>query len=344
MTSYGRYLLIIPLVVTIAVIWFVRATLSTAPRLADETLKGSGLTMALAIERLLELERRPTVLATYAPRDLAYASVTDETGIIRFHSNPSLTGKVDPEFHGIPLRQEWSRVRLGTGEEIQRLSLPIHPGGERLLLTIGLHTYRADEVIRQTREWVTILALSTLLIWGITAVVMVLLQRLIRQREELERQKEHALIGRMAAVMAHEIRNPLAGIKGFAQLMAYEEKIEKIRHHADRIVRQSTRLEQLVTDLLSFSRIDDPTVEPVDLPPLVDEAVALIAEEAKRCGVSLVPSIHPVPPVVAHPDRIMQLLLNLLKNALQAMPEGGTLTIGLREEKGGVTLTVTDTG
>ncbi|GAB4303648.1 MAG: ATP-binding protein [Desulfuromonadia bacterium] len=340
----GRYLLIIPLTVTLVVAWFISTTLSTAPRLAEETLKGSGVTMAMAIERLLELDPRPTTLSRYTPRDLAYASVTDDQGTILFHSNPVLVGTIDtPTGNGSP-HPEWSRVRLGTGEWIYRLSLPVNPGGKSLHLTLGLHTYRADEVIRSARGGVTIISVATLLLWGITIAIMILMNRLLRQREELDKQREHARLGQMAAVMAHEIRNPLAGIKGFAQLIAFEESSPRIRKHADKIVQQSVRLEHLVDDLLSYARIDDAPAEMVDLSPILDESVALMESEARAQGITIFLETTPTPPVAASRDRVMQILLNLMKNALQAMPEGGNLTIGLREKRGNVFLTVSDTG
>ena len=160
----------------------------------------------------------------------------------------------------------------------------------------------------------------------------------------MQRREELARLGELGAVMAHEIRNPLAGIKGFAQLIECAGGMEQARLYADRIVSQSLRMEVLVDDLLAFAREDRGEPLPVDLAMLVQDCVTMIRMEAdpERVEVVHIPQAEITVTLVS--DRIIQLLLNLLKNGLQAMPDGGLLRIELENDKKQAIIRISDTG
>jgi len=120
--------------------------------------------------------------------------------------------------------------------------------------------------------------------------------------------------------------------------------MEQARHYASRIVTQSLRMEALVNDLLAFARDDRGELQTADLSILIENCIALLRLEAANQQVTIEADAKSQikAPVVA--DRIVQMLLNLMKNALQAMPDGGVLKIELRRKNGSAQISVSDNG
>ena len=165
-------------------------------------------------------------------------------------------------------------------------------------------------------------------------------------RQNLRQTEKMALVGKLAAGVAHEIRNPLSSIKGYATYfgMRFPEGSED-RKAAGVMVREVERLNRVISELIGLSRPSD--VRPVAAP--LEDSVAhvlrLIAQDAEKRGVRLVNSLPAaLPPARMDPDRLGQALLNICLNALDAMPDGGTLTLGCTVEKQHLVLSVTDTG
>jgi len=341
-----RLIIGIPLCFTLLVGWFAWSALRSAPPLASENLRGAGLSISAAIEQLAAADPSFRSLARYTTPDIAYFALIDQHGTVRFHTNPRLIGQPfsNPEREISPNGISEQRERLGTGEEVHLLRTKIHPDHDEYLLVLALHTYRADQVIRRARTGVTVISALTMALWGLTGSLFFMLRRDERRKREMQRREELARLGELGAVMAHEIRNPLAGIKGFAQLIEIADDMVQARLYADRIVSQSLRMEVLVDDLLAFAREDREEPLPVDLAMLVRDCVTMIRMEAdpERVEVAHTPQAEITVKLVS--DRIMQLLLNLLKNGLQAMPDGGLLRIELEIEKKQAIIRISDTG
>ncbi len=320
---------------TLLVAWFAWSAFRAAPQLAAENLRGAGLSISAAIEQLAAVEPSFRPLARYSSPDIAYFALVDQAGVFRFHTNAGLigtpysaAGAVNPTSDGISEQRE----RLGTGEEVYLLRTRIHPAHSEYLLVLALHTYRADQVIRRAGTGVSVVIALTLALWGLTGSVLFMLRREERHRQELQRREELARLGEMGAVMAHEIRNPLAGIKGFAQLIETTSDLTQARHYAGKVVTQSLRMESLVNDLLAFAREEQGQHEPTDLAALAADCVTLLQCEADSQQVAIELETDGRSIVPADSNRLMQLVLNLMRNGIQAMPDGGLLRLKLRSE------------
>jgi len=346
MTSARRLLLAIPASFTLLVAWLAWSALGAAPRLATENLRGAGLSSAAAIEQLAQADPSFGLLSRYTSADIAYFALLDSDGTVRFHTNPRLVGTRAPAGDTAPWRGGIgeTRMRLGTGEEVYLLRTRVHADGSEYLLVLALHTYRADRVIRMVDAALSVVSALTVALWCLTGFIFFLLRREERHKRALQQRQELARIGEMGAVLAHEIRNPLAAIKGFAQLVQDAPTAEQAHRHAEKIVRQSLRMETLVNNLLAFAHDAVTEREEADLAVVVRECAALLQQEAEAQKVRIdleVPAPLPARVVV---DRVHQMLLNLMKNALQAMPEGGTLTVAGHRAAHGIVISVKDNG
>lgn len=346
MLKITRLIIVLALCFTLLVAWFGWAAFDAAPLIAAENLRGAGLSISAAIEQVIAADPSFQSLAHYASPDIAYFALIDQQGAFRFHTNPGLIGQPASDKGRATLSNGIAeqRVQLGTGEEAYLLRTRIHPDGEEFDLELVLHTFRADNVIRRTTAGATIVLGLLAALWVMTVALIYLLRKEERHQQEMHRREELARLGEMGAVLAHEIRNPLAGIKGFAQLVETASTPEQARSYAGRIVSQSLRMEGLVNDLLLFARADQGEKRITDLAVVAEECVALLRNEAteQRVTIELATEGKIEAPVV--PDRIVQMLLNLMKNAMQAMPDGGAMKIDLRRDKKAVRMIVSDNG
>ena len=173
-------------------------------------------------------------------------------------------------------------------------------------------------------------------------------------QDRLLQSEKLAALGEMAARIAHEIKNPLTVIGGFSARLARKESEGKpdratIGRYAKIILKEVQRLERIVQETLYFSREAVPSFRPVDLHAEVREVLAMFNEELEESGIAKITDLSADPPVVSvDPDQIRQVLWNLVANAVQAMADGGTLTVATRsaheEEVEGLVLLVGDTG
>ena len=149
-----------------------------------------------------------------------------------------------------------------------------------------------------------------------------------RIEEEMIRVDRLASLGELSAGMAHEIRNPLAGIKTATQILAkgISDKSGKVLIQG--ILHEIDRLNKIVTDLLNFSRPKKPLPARVDLSEVITRTLSLIWKNMKQSDIILVKTVdQDLPRVFVDKEQIEQVFLNLLLNALKAMPGGGTLNI-----------------
>ncbi len=173
----------------------------------------------------------------------------------------------------------------------------------------------------------------------------------VKQMEERVRVADRlAVVGEMAAGLAHEIRNPLASIAGSSQMLREIPEIpESSRPLLDIIGRESTRLNNLISDFLAYTRPSLREVGPIEMSELAREiAEAVSAGEARDAGVEVEPPSPGSFPVEGDAELLRQVLWNLVRNAVQATPRDGTVRIHLysqvRHREPYVVVSVTDTG
>jgi len=170
----------------------------------------------------------------------------------------------------------------------------------------------------------------------------------IKQLEGQVRFKEKlAAVGEMAAQLAHEIRNPLGSISGSAQLLLSESTISSDqRRLLEIITRESTRLSETLNQFLHQSRPVPTPTEPVDIGPVLAEAVTLLRNSPEVGEAREVRFVADEGPHLckANADQIVQVFWNIARNGLEAMPDGGVLSVRLKRSAQEVQLLVTDQG
>jgi signal transduction histidine kinase len=155
---------------------------------------------------------------------------------------------------------------------------------------------------------------------------------------EIERLRPLAEMGRMSATVAHEIRNPLAGISANAELLREVVSSGPDCESVDIILSEVERLGHLVSDLLYYSREREPELGPIELPWLARSTIDLSMSEAERAGVEI--RVSGRGRAVGDADLSRQALLNVIRNAVQACRVGGCVTVTVSEGQ----IAVSDTG
>jgi signal transduction histidine kinase len=157
------------------------------------------------------------------------------------------------------------------------------------------------------------------------------MRKLEETQAQLIQSAKLAAVGELAAGVAHEINNPLTSIIGFTRLLLDDLPSDHaMRADLEIIDREAARTRRIVQSLLDFARTSEPLLAPVDLNTLVEEAIMLVCTRTVLAKVSLEKNLSSLPFVMLDTNQMKQVLVNLLNNAVQAMPGGGCLTVVTR--------------
>ena len=167
-----------------------------------------------------------------------------------------------------------------------------------------------------------------------------------RLQSEMRQREKMAAIGNLAAGIAHEVRNPLSSIKGFATYFAglFDEGSES-QKAAKVMISETERLNRVISELLEFSRPSDFKLRKTDMNIVIDTVSRLLQQDAVSQGVEV--EIHvdqDLPHIELDADRIVQALLNIGLNGIQAMETGGQLSINVRASDSRLLIEMSDTG
>ena len=165
-------------------------------------------------------------------------------------------------------------------------------------------------------------------------------------QEQLRHADRLATIGQLAAGVVHELNEPLASILGFAQLCRKHPNLPApAAADLDKIVGATLHAREVVKKLMFFARERPPVHERVEPAQIIEEGVAFVEARAKKAGIQILRRVEPaLPEVLGDPNQLIQVIVNLAVNAIQAMPRGGRLTVGASAEGDAVALVVEDDG
>jgi len=211
----------------------------------------------------------------------------------------------------------------------------------RLVVDVDAPSVRRAMVRARSIQLFTFLGALVLVL--ISSVMFAADLRSSRLAREMEQKARLAEMGEMAAVLAHEIRNPLGVIKGNAQLAMERDSSSQSISELETVVNQAGRLERLVNALLDYAGPLPPHKVSVDLTELVDETCQLVVPLAAEGNVAIVRELEAVRGRVER-DQIQQVLLNVLRNAVEASPKDAVVTVSLACRGRHAVITITDSG
>ena len=185
---------------------------------------------------------------------------------------------------------------------------------------------------------------------GAVFIFRVTTAEVLKQERHVQLKRMQAF-GMMAAGIAHEVGNPLNSLDIHLQLIRRRIKLLRGERKAglaellDVAQEEVKRLERIVGRFLKAARPEPPVFAEAEVIALLDRTIALMGPEMRQAGIAIERRYEPfVPPVRCNPDQLRQVFINLLRNAIQAMPSGGTVRVGAGVERGQVAVTVSDSG
>lgn len=327
-------------VALLATVWSTRSSVLNA---SDAVRRGQALAIEQAVRAdIADLDAAPSsenlaaILADHADEGLRYIGMVEGRGNIVASAGQAIGDEVDESTSPNRAMQEIDgRIRL-TVRAFRRMKA----GGRTPRFVVEIEPVQANE-LRGTAAWT--LGIGALAAASLLGVAIVLVRREARRNADertRERERRLAHLGEMSAVLAHEIKNPLASLKGNAQLLSQMlAKIlpegDKPRTKAERVVDEAVRLEQLTNDLLHFVRTGAIRREPVDPGAIVREAASSIPGEIS-VDTTRAPATWPL-----DAGRIREVVVNLVDNAVAA---GAPVVATVRTEGERLVIEVSDHG
>jgi signal transduction histidine kinase len=344
-------LLFLLLILSLVIIFMTKRNVQIVSTLAIRSLQNTAEGLSLAAENELRStggKDSSGIRKIFSDRIVAYALIARQDGTVLFHTNPAL---INTRLFSSQEMEKWinteknpsRRVTLGTGMPVYEFNFIMdRTDSPPEMLRLVLQTTEADRMIRQAKRmwWITGMLIGVL--WVVGFIFERFFTHRFKTQAARENQKRLTLIGQMTASLAHEIRNALGSIKGYAQWL--EEKAvdgSPQKEALATVITGALRIEALVQELLLYSKEESYHNEPVELAPLVAEAIAASAP-GLTAGTNL--NIPAGTSVRADREKLFRVILNGIRNAIDAMDEGGNLRIFSHENSRWVSVHIEDTG
>jgi len=231
------YIIIILIVATVVTVLSTALTYRNAVNASEDSMKLHALGIAISLEASLSKIGADsgnifkTIISEGSWQGIAFLALYDKNGTTILHSNENLIGRQvqDSAIKTVAETRStvYEYIELGTGEKVFSLNFPAHVQNSETILRLALHTYPFYGMVRQARLQLISISILIACLWVIGFFFIRALKHSEALKLAIAEKERLSLLGEMASVLAHEIRNPLGSIKGFAQYLI-EQKTEDI--------------------------------------------------------------------------------------------------------------------
>jgi len=347
------YLVAILLFATISTAISFLLTYKNSIKASEDSLRLQAIGIAVSLESSMhnsnEFKKQKNIFREIITQGkwegIAFIALYDKNSTTILHSNENLIGR---QFSDENLKKaietqapSHTYITLGTGEKIFALDFPVHIQNAENILRIALHSYYAEGIIREARLHGFGMFFIIAVLWAVGWFFIRASKHSDDLKMKMAERERFAVIGEMASVLAHEIRNPLASIKGFAQYLKEQNTDNKTlgADSLDIIISESKRLEDLTEDLLMYSKPVEVKPEDFDLLDSANEAVLAI-QNSRNVGIRV--SMPSGIKVRSDRAKLKQILINILQNAVDA--ESNIIDIKAEFMNGKVAVSISDDG
>lgn len=235
------------------------------------------------------------------------------------------------------------------------VTAPLLTHGSKVIGVINIESKRQNAFTQDDLEVLTMLASHAARVWDNATLYEALRRRnqelsdsyskLREAQEKLMRQERLAVLGQMAAIVAHEIRNPLTSVRGFAQRIARRVAAdEKAQQYCRIIVDEVDKLNQVTKSITDFAGRPTPQLQPARLQEVLDRVLLVAEPDATKKDIALEKRYGPSEPLLLDPNQMTQVFFNVVRNAIQASPAGGKVAVEVETVDGEVRISISDTG
>lgn len=184
--------------------------------------------------------------------------------------------------------------------------------------------------------------------WICLIVVMIIIQNVDQRlilREELQQAEKLNVISQLAASVAHEVRNPMTSVRGFLQLMVDDKNLQaQHKNYIDIALNELDHAQSIINDYLSLARPNTDELSPINVSDEVKKTIELMTSYSNIQNITIETAIEDCLHIKGNKNEIKQVLVNIIKNGIEAMEIGGTLTVKTYESNGEVKIEIIDSG
>ncbi|MCX8069878.1 MAG: hypothetical protein N2738_05180, partial [Thermodesulfovibrionales bacterium] len=277
------YFIVLLLIATIIIIIDNAITYNHSQVIAEDATKLQALGVAVSLEAALKdynLRSNQSNLFRDIINEgkwegIAFIGLYDINGLTLLHSNNNLIGRyIKDDILKRASDNEtiiYEYLLLGTGERVFTINMPIHTLkiSPNPILRVAIHTFQIERLKGIVRIKVTAMLIVLSILWLFGIILFINQKKAERLELKIAEKQRFAHIGEMASVLAHEIRNPLGSIKGFSQYLYESVKDDRQRDALKIIIEESSRLELLTDELLTYARPIEVKIQQVELSSLI---------------------------------------------------------------------------